>query len=88
MLAQRTVSVVLVVVLLCMTSFAAACPLCDGGPSGSNPVKAEIFGEWFWMRATAVLAPFPVLPGIVALIYFGPPLHAKVEPSVVTSAGC
>jgi hypothetical protein len=69
----RLVFVLLVVVLFWWTSSALACPWCDGGPSGINQVKAEILNEEFWMRAAAVLAPFPVLGGIVALIYFGPP---------------
>jgi hypothetical protein len=50
-----------------------ACPLCDGGPSGVNEVRANIFDDSFWPRVAATAAPFPVFAGIVALIYFGPP---------------
>lgn len=52
---------------------ADACPFCDGGPTGVNEVRAGVFDENFWPRAAATVAPFPVLAGIVALIYFGPP---------------
>lgn len=50
-----------------------ACPFCDGDQTGVNEVKAGIFNECFWPRVAAILAPFPVLAGIVALIYFGLP---------------
>jgi hypothetical protein len=60
-------------VILCMSSSAWSCPWCDGGPTEINRVKAGIFNEAFVMRAAAVLAPFPIFGGIVALIYFGPP---------------
>jgi hypothetical protein len=52
---------------------AAACPFCDGGPDGVNEVRDGVFDEDFWPRVAATVAPFPVLAGIVALIYFGPP---------------
>jgi hypothetical protein len=52
---------------------ASACPFCDGGPSGVNEVREGVFDHNFWPRVAATLAPFPVLAGIVALIYFGPP---------------
>ena len=52
---------------------AAACPFCDGGPTGVNEVRSGVFDENFWPRAAATVAPFPVLAGIVALIYFSPP---------------
>lgn len=51
---------------------ASACPFCDGGPTGVNEVREGIFDDNFWPRVAAALAPFPVLAGIVALIYFGP----------------
>jgi hypothetical protein len=53
-------------------SAASACPFCNGGPAGVNQVKAGIFNDEFWLRATIVLAPFPILLGLVALIYFWP----------------
>lgn len=52
---------------------AAACPFCDGGPDGVNEVRDGVFDEHFWPRVAATVAPFPVLAGVVALIYFGPP---------------
>jgi hypothetical protein len=60
-------------VTLCLSTSAWACPWCDGGATGLNPVRDGIFNKTFLMRAAAVLAPFPVFTGIVALIYFGPP---------------
>lgn len=50
----------------------SACPFCDGGPSGDNPVRDDIFDHTFWPRLAATLAPFPILGGIVAFIYFAP----------------
>lgn len=48
-----------------------ACPFCEGDSSGVNRVWEGIFNDQFWTRAAAVVAPFPVLLGIVATIYFG-----------------
>ena len=70
---KAAVLIVCIVVLFCMTSIVGACPWCNGGPSGINEVKTGIFNDTFWMRAAAVLAPFPFFAGIIALIYFGPP---------------
>jgi hypothetical protein len=60
-------------VTLCLSTSTWACPWCDGGATGVNRVRDGIFNETFLMRAAAVLAPFPLFAGIVALIYFGPP---------------
>jgi hypothetical protein len=65
--------IVISLVIFGMTSLTWACPFCDGGPAGINRVKAGVFNESFFPRAAAVLAPFPIFAGIVALIYFGPP---------------
>lgn len=79
---MRTVTIrtLLVLVMLAppvlvavMVPQASACPFCDGGPSGVNEVRDGIFDQNFWPRVAATLAPFPILAGIVALIYFGPP---------------
>jgi hypothetical protein len=70
---KAAVLIACIVVLLGTASIAEACPWCNGGPSGINEVKAGIFNATFWMRAAAVLAPFPLFAGIIALIYFGPP---------------
>lgn len=56
---------------LIIASPAMACPFCDGDSSGTNPVWEGIFNEQFWTRAAAVVAPFPILLGVVATIYFG-----------------
>jgi hypothetical protein len=74
---HRAFAASLIVAVLLLTpvliSKASACPFCDGGPSGVNQVKEDIFDHHFWPRVAATLAPFPVLIGIVGLIYFGPP---------------
>ena len=62
---------VTIVILVGITSNVSACPFCHP-PSGVNQVNARIFDEMFWGRAAAVLAPFPIFAGIVALIYYGP----------------
>ena len=59
------------VVALFTSTAAWACPFCNPS-SGINEVKAGIFNDLFWMRAAAVVAPFPVFAGIIALIYYGP----------------
>jgi hypothetical protein len=69
----------LVLVLLSLAALAwfaphaAACTFCNGGPDGVNEVREGVFDEQFWPRVVAVIAPFPVLAGIVALIHFGLP---------------
>lgn len=50
---------------------AIACPFCDGDSSGTNPVWDGIFNDQFWTRAVAVVAPFPILLGVVATIFYG-----------------
>ena len=49
-----------------------ACPFCNG-TLGVNEVRDGIFNAYFWPRLLAVVAPFPILAGIVALIYLGKP---------------
>lgn len=68
----RTVALALLLMVLGSFTPATACPFCNGGPSGVNEVKEGIFNATFWPRVGAVLAPFPILGGIVAFIYFGP----------------
>ncbi len=53
------------------TSTAAACPFCQS--QTADKVRAGILDEDFGYHAFALAAPFPVLIGILLLIYFGPP---------------
>jgi hypothetical protein len=72
----RAALLLIPLVLVALAAFApeaAACPFCDGGPDGVNDVRDGVFDENFWPRVAATVAPFPVLAGVVALIYFGPP---------------
>ena len=74
--ACRAGLVLVLVLLVGVAGFAphaAACTFCNGGADGVNEVRDGVFDEQFWPRVVAVVAPFPVLAGIVALIYFGPP---------------
>jgi hypothetical protein len=76
----RTALVLVLLALVALTTLAPkaeACPFCDGGPDGVNEVRDGIFDEHFWPRVAAIIAPFPVLAGIVALIYFGPPTFRR-----------
>jgi hypothetical protein len=66
------------IIVLCVASPLWSCPFCYP-PSGINQVKAEIFNETFWSRAAAVLAPFPIFAGIVAVMYFGPTKQPQPE---------
>ena len=66
---------------------ATACPFCDGGPSGVNEVREGVFDDNFWPRVAATLAPFPVLAGIVALIYFGPPSFTRTRSDAADATG-
>jgi hypothetical protein len=68
------------VLVAAFASRASACPFCDAGPSGVNEVREGVFDSNFWPRFAATLAPFPILAGIVALIYFGPPGLARRRP--------
>jgi len=78
-MSPTTCRVALLLIPLALLALAAvapsvnACPFCDGGPTGVNEVRDGVFDENFWPRVAATVAPFPVLAGIVALIYFGPP---------------
>lgn len=67
--------------------YATACPFCDGGPSGVNEVREGVFDANFWPRVAATLAPFPILAGIVALIYFGPPTFTRTRSDAAEATG-
>lgn len=54
------------------------CPLCES--STGQQVRAGIFNADFGSHLVSLLLPFPVLVGIVALIYFGLPPWRKAEP--------
>lgn len=60
-----------------------ACPLCES--STGEQVRAGIFSAEFASHLIALLLPFPVLVGIVALIYFGLPPWRKAAPVRVES---
>jgi hypothetical protein len=59
------------VVALLLASPATACPLCES--ETGQQVRAAIFDDDFGKKVFLTLLPFPVLAGIVALIYYGPP---------------
>ena len=46
-----------------------ACPVCDTGTG--EAVRAGIFDGNFAVNLIALLSPFPILIGIVAVIHFG-----------------
>ena len=54
---------------LAVPAGALACPVCNTD-TGSE-VRAGIFDSSFSRNVVAVLAPFPILVGIVAFIHFG-----------------
>lgn len=58
-------------VLLLLASSAPACPLCES--ETGRQVRAGIFDDNLGKNVVLTLLPFPVLAGIVALIYYGPP---------------
>jgi hypothetical protein len=57
-----------VLVAFALAPSAAACPFCDGGPSGVNEVRREVFGPGFWRNALATAAPFAAVLTVVGLI--------------------
>ncbi len=62
-----------------------ACPFCDGGPAGTNPVRDTIFGDDFWHHLAAVLLPFPLFLGIAALLArFSDPAEDSAWPDTPT----
>jgi hypothetical protein len=50
---------------------ADACPFCQS--ETANNIWAGIFNDDFGYHLFALLAPFPVLIGVLLLIYYGPP---------------
>ena len=54
--------------ILLQPSSLLACPFCDGGPSGVNEVRAEVFSPDFWSHALAVAAPFAVMAAVVTVL--------------------
>lgn len=57
--------------LVAGTTVATACPLCDAGTG--EQVRAGILDEHFGRTLVAILLPFPILLGVVAMIHFGGP---------------
>lgn len=59
------------VTLLLDAMRAAACPFCDGGPSGVNDVKATIFGPDFWSNVGLMLLPFAAFALVTGGVHRG-----------------
>lgn len=60
---------------------AQACPFCDGGPKGVNPVREAIIGPTFWSDLFSVLSPFGIMVPIAAMIHHGPPKWIQAKDS-------
>jgi len=54
--------------IIIRASAAEACPVCD--TTTGQQVRAEIFGEAFLPTLFSILAPFPVLLALIALVNF------------------
>ena len=63
-------SCAIAVTTMLRASVADACPFCDS--QTSEQVRAGIFNADFGYHLAVSLAPFPVLIGILLLIYHGP----------------
>ena len=66
------VLILVLAVLSPLLGSARACPFCDGGPEGVNPVKQTVFGHDFWPNLAVAAVPFAVFLGVAAAIHFGP----------------
>ena len=64
--------------LMSLPSFMTACPLCH--TQTGQQVRAGIFDGRFPIRLLLTAAPFPVLAGIVAVIYTGKPRFRRDRP--------
>lgn len=56
--------------LMLIASSAAACPFCDS--ETSERVREGIFNADFGYHLAASFAPFPILIGVLVLIYYWP----------------
>jgi hypothetical protein len=65
------VVVVMAALLFPLAGTLLACPFCDGGESGVNEVKEEVFGENFWPHILATGMTFAVLLGVTVFLHFG-----------------
>jgi hypothetical protein len=54
---------------------AYTCPICDTGTG--RQVRAGLFDGHFARNAAAILLPFPIFAGVVALLHFGPPMRRE-----------
>jgi hypothetical protein len=63
--------------LFVLASEAFACPLCH--TEAGHQVRAGIFNSTFPMKLLLTAAPFPVLAGLIAFIYFGMPKIAILD---------
>jgi hypothetical protein len=59
-------------ILLSLSSAASACPFCDGGAEGFNPVRQTIFGADFWQNLLVLATPLAVFLATAAAIYHNP----------------
>jgi hypothetical protein len=59
--------------LVVLVPAAAACPFCDGGPTGRNETREAIFGPDFWPNLAVAALPFLVVGAVAAAVHFGPP---------------
>ena len=75
---HRSAAVFLFVVFLSLTAAPTqACPVCDS-ETGKH-VRRGLFNEDFGKNLLMTVLPFPILLGIVAVIYYGPPSHKSMK---------
>jgi hypothetical protein len=80
--AMRFPSVGAAVLALCAR--ATACPFCEDGPGGQNPVRAAVFDDNFGRNFGAVALPFALVFAATALWRFGPP-RRRLSPEGTTN---
>lgn len=68
---SRRVSLASVILAMALGTTALACPVCDTGTG--REVRDGLFDESFVRNVFAVVLPFPILLGVVAMIHFGWP---------------
>jgi hypothetical protein len=66
---RNSLLVTAVALVLALAPVAGACPLCDSGTG--EQVRAGIAGDSLPSAVLAVLLPFAVTAGVVAVVHFG-----------------